>query len=81
MSDDLVRDPVEDVEDEEGEREGGARYGVDPLRSVHELLPVHVRVSQDDRRRVCVRLRVFNRRPVLHARRGGVSGEMQSVVL
>ncbi len=81
VSDDLVGDPVEDVEDEEDQREGGAWDGVDPLRSVHKLLTVHVCVLRDGRRRIGVRLRVFDRRPVLHTGRGVTSGEMQTTVL
>lgn len=38
MPDDLVRDPVEDVEDEEGQGKGGPGDRVYPLGSVHKLL-------------------------------------------
>lgn len=38
MPDDLVGDPVEDVEDEEGQREGSPGDGVYPLGSIHKLL-------------------------------------------
>lgn len=39
MPDDLVGDPVEDIENEEGQRKGGPGDGVYPLGSVHKLLP------------------------------------------
>lgn len=44
VSDDLVRDPVKDVKDQEHQRERRPGYRVDPLRSVHKLLPVYFRV-------------------------------------
>lgn len=47
MPDDLVGDPVEDVEDEECQRKGGPGDGVYPLGSVHKLLPRGVQVSGD----------------------------------
>lgn len=49
VSDDLVCDPVEDVKDQEHQRERRPGYSVDPLRSVHKLLPVYFRVLQDRR--------------------------------
>lgn len=39
VSEDLVKDPVEDVEEEEGQREAGPRHRVDLLSSVDEQLP------------------------------------------
>lgn len=39
MSQDLVEDPVEDVEEEEGQREAGPRHRVDLLGSINEQLP------------------------------------------
>ena len=44
MPDDLVGDPVEDVEDEECQREGGPGDSVYPLGSIHKLLPHGVQV-------------------------------------
>lgn len=49
VSDDLVCDPVEDVKDQEHQRERRPGYSVDPLRSVHKLLPVYFRVLEDGR--------------------------------
>lgn len=49
VSDDLVCDPVEDVKDQEHQRERRPGYSVDPLGSVHKLLPVYFRVLQDGR--------------------------------
>lgn len=45
MPDDLVGDPVEDVEDEEGQGKCGPGDRVYPLCSVHKLLPHGVQVS------------------------------------
>ena len=47
MPDDLVGNPVEDVEDEEGQRKGGPGDRVYPLGSVHKLLPHGVCVLWD----------------------------------
>lgn len=47
MPDDLVGDPVEDVEDEERQRKGGPGDSVYPLGSVHKLLPHGVKVLGD----------------------------------
>lgn len=69
MPDDLVGDPVEDVEDEEGQGEGCPGDGVYPLGSVHKLLPHGVHVSGDRRLRVWGRGGVFDGRAVL-GRRG-----------
>jgi len=44
MPDDLVGNPVEDVEDEESQREAGPGDGVYPLGSVHKLFPQGVYV-------------------------------------
>lgn len=69
MPDDLVGDPVEDIEDEEGQGEGRPGDGVYPLGSVHKLLPHGVHVFGDRRRRVRGRGGVFDGRAVL-GRRG-----------
>lgn len=47
MPDDLVGNPVEDVEDEESQRKGGPGDSVYPLGSVHKLLPHGVYVLGD----------------------------------
>lgn len=39
MPDDLVGNPVEDIEDEESQRKSGPWDRVDPLGSVHKLFP------------------------------------------
>lgn len=46
VSDDLVCDPVKDVEDEESQRERRSGYGVNPLCSVHKLASVWLCVLQ-----------------------------------
>lgn len=61
MPDDLVGDPVEDVEDEEGQRKGCSGDSVYPLGSVHKLLPHGVHVFWD------WRLRVWSWRSVLNS--------------
>lgn len=65
MPDDLVGDPVEDVEDEEGQGEGCPGDGVYPLGSVYKLLPHGVHVSGDRGLRVWGRGGVFDGRAVL----------------
>lgn len=60
MPDDLVGDPVEHVEDEEGQGEGRPGDGVYPLGSVHKLLPHGVHVSGQRRLRVRGRGSVFH---------------------
>lgn len=55
MPDDLVGDPVEDVENEEGQGEGRPGDGVYPLCPVHELLPHGVHVFGGRLLRVCGR--------------------------
>lgn len=60
MSDDLVGDPVEDVEDEESQRESGSGDSVYPLGSVHKLLPHGVYVLWDWWLRVRSWSSVFN---------------------
>lgn len=47
MPDDLVGNPVEDIEDEEGQRKGSPGNCVYPLGSVHKLLPHGVYVFWD----------------------------------
>lgn len=69
MPDDLVGDPVEHVEDEEGQGEGGPGDGVYPLGSVHKLLPHGVHVSGHLRLRVRGRGGVFDGCAVLCRRR------------
>lgn len=73
MPDDLVGDPVEHVEDEEGQGEGRPGDGVYPLGSVHKLLPHGVHVSGRGRRRRRLRFGgrggVFHGRAVLRGRR------------
>lgn len=69
VPDDLVGDPVEDIEDEEGQGEGRPGDGVYPLGSVHKLLLHGVHVFGDRRRRVGGRGGVFDGRAVL-GRRG-----------
>lgn len=44
MSNDLIRDPVEDVEDQKRQREGRPGDGVYPLGSVHKLFPHSINV-------------------------------------
>lgn len=65
VPDDLVGDPVEDVEDEECQRKGGPGDRVYPLGSVHELFPHGVQVFGDWRLRVWSRSCVFNSWAVL----------------
>lgn len=60
VPDDLVGDPVEDVEDEERQRKGGPGDSVYPLGSVHKLLPHGVYVLGDWWLRVRSRGSVLN---------------------
>ena len=69
MPDDLVGDPVEHVEDEEGQGKGCPGDGVYPLGSVHKLLPHGVHVLGHWRLRVWGRGSVFDGRAVLRRRR------------
>ncbi|KAL7866275.1 hypothetical protein SRHO_G00115220 [Serrasalmus rhombeus] len=78
VSDYFVSDPVEDVEDEEGQREGRSGDGVDSLRSVHELPPVVLGVLQDGRLLDGISRGAFHRRTVFHARSHAVAGEMET---
>lgn len=81
MPDDLVGDPVEHVEDEEGQGEGRPGDGVYPLGSVHKFLPHGVHVSGQRRLRVRVRGRggVFDGRAILCWRRlSRVAGKIKA---
>lgn len=81
MPDDLVGDPVEHVEDEEGQGEGRPGDGVYPLGSVHKLLPHGVHVSGHRRGlRVGGRGGVFDGRAVLRGHRLShvVAGEIKA---
>ncbi|KAL6485343.1 hypothetical protein MHYP_G00073880 [Metynnis hypsauchen] len=78
VSDYFVSDPVEDVEDEEGQREGRSGDGVDSLRSVHELPPVVLGVLQDGRLLDGISRGAFHRRTVFHAWSHAVAGEMET---
>lgn len=65
IADDLVGNPVEDVEDEESQRESSPGDGVYPLGSVHKLFPHGVNVLGGRRLRVWSGSRVLNCRAVL----------------
>lgn len=65
MPDDLVGDPVEDVEDEECQRKGSPGDGVYPLGSVHKLLLHGFNISGDRLLRVWSWGSVFNSWAVL----------------
>lgn len=78
VSDNLVGDPVEDVEDEEGQGEGRSGDGVDSLRSVHKFLPVVLGVPQDRRLLDSIGRGALHRHPILHARGHAVAGEMEA---
>lgn len=66
MSNDLVGNPVEDIEDEKGQREGSPGDRVYPFGSVHKLFPHDVDVLRGWRLRVGSGNRVFNGRAILH---------------
>lgn len=65
MSQHFVGDPVEDVEDEEAEREKRSGYGVDALGPIHETLVQRVSVVHGHRGRLGEDGGPFCCRPVL----------------
>lgn len=64
VSQDFIRQPVEDVEDQEAHWENGSGDGVDPLRPLHEA-PAYVVEAQTGRQvgehGRCVHLRCVSR--------------------
>lgn len=78
MSDDLVGNPVENIEDEEGQRKGCPRDCVYPFGSVHKLLLHGVRVFWDRRLRVRSRSSVLNNCAVFRWQAHVVAGEVKA---
>lgn len=66
MPDDLVRDPVEDVKDKEGQWKGCSGDCVNPFGPVHKLFLHHVNVFLYRWWRGRDRDGIFHRIPILH---------------
>lgn len=81
VSDDLVCDPVEDVKDEESQRERRSSYGVNPLCSVDKLASVCFCVLQDRRRVDAVHRGAFDRITIFNTWCHVVGREVQTSVL
>lgn len=81
VSDDLVCDPVEDVEDEESQRERRSGYGVDSFGSVDKLSSVWLRVLEDRRCLDAVCRGTFERIAIFNTRCHVIGHKVQTAVL
>lgn len=80
MPDDLVCYPVEDVEEEEGHREGCSGHSVNPLGPVHKPFPYHLFLFRGWWCWAGVWDSIFNSRPILQTLSHAVTREIEAAI-